>query len=87
MILQGTNAIAKATNSPLENVKRLIDLYLVAKHAPERNAVHGDGSAGLTNAEATAALARVSALPQGADIIRVAGLVQEPHDVGRVNAG
>jgi hypothetical protein len=77
VILQGTNAIAKATNSPLENVKRLIDLYLVAKHAPERNAVHGDGSAGLTNAEATAALARVSALPQGADIIRVAGLVQE----------
>lgn len=77
VILQGANAIAKATNSPLENVKRLIDLYLVAKHAPERNAVHGDGSAGLTNAEATAALARVSALPQGPEIIRVAGLVQE----------
>ena len=75
-ILKGANAIAKATNSPLENVKRLIDLYLVAKHAPERNAVHGDGSAGITNAEATAALARVSALPQGAEIIRVAGLVQ-----------
>lgn len=75
-ILRGANAIAKATNSPLENVKRLIDLYLVAKHAPERNAVHGDGSAGITNAEATTALARIAGHPQGPEIIRVAGLVQ-----------
>lgn len=74
-ILRGANAIAKATNSPLENVKRLIDLYLVAKHAPERNAVHGDGSAGITNAEATAALSRIASLPQGAEIVAVADLV------------
>lgn len=33
-------------------VRKEIDRYLVAKHAPERNAVHGEGAAGMTNAEA-----------------------------------
>ncbi|MFA7257618.1 MAG: LPD38 domain-containing protein, partial [Kiritimatiellales bacterium] len=40
----------KALKRP--ELRKDIDKYLVAKHAPERNALHGDGASGMTTQEA-----------------------------------
>lgn len=34
------------------DLRKSIDQYLIAKHAPERNAIHGEKAAGMTDAEA-----------------------------------
>lgn len=39
--------------------RKKIDLYLTAKHAPERNAIHGNKAAGMTNEEAKTILSEL----------------------------
>lgn len=54
-----------------------VDAYLHARHAPERNATLGDGAAGLTTVDAQSELARIAALPHGAEVVRLADKLQE----------
>lgn len=56
--------------------RREISDYLVALHAPERNAVLGDGASGVTTAEAQQVLELVDNLPEGKVIKEIAGKVQ-----------
>lgn len=65
----------KALKNP--NLKSDIDKYLVAKHAPERNAVHGDGAAGMTNEEAAAI---VEDLGKNKDIVALSSKVKALGD-------
>lgn len=46
-----------------ENPRAFVQDYLVAAHAPERNAILGEGAAGITTAQAKARLAELKKLP------------------------
>ena len=50
-------ATSKKLNNP--NFSKQVDEYAQALHAPERNAVHGEGAAGMTNAQAKKVMAKV----------------------------
>lgn len=54
-----------------------VNQYLIARHAPERNAAIGEGAAGMTTAEARATKAALEAKPHGAVIRRIADRIQE----------
>jgi hypothetical protein len=43
---------ANTFDTTADDFEQTVNDYLQAKHAPERNSVHGDGAAGLTNNEA-----------------------------------
>lgn len=51
--------------------------YLVARHAPERNAALGDGAAGITTKAAQARLAAIEGSAQGAKIVEISNKIQE----------
>ena len=65
-------AIADQSGREVALIRKDINEYLHAVHAPERNAALGDGAAGMTNAQATEILKRINALPEAAEIQRVA---------------
>lgn len=65
---------SKTTKIADKELKTQINKYLQAKHAPERNAIHGDGAAGMTNKEAQAT---ISELSKNKEIVRLSGKVKE----------
>lgn len=65
-------SLADLTGRDVSLVRADVNEYLQAVHAPERNAVLGDGAAGITNEAAAAALKRITEAPGGAEIKRVA---------------
>jgi hypothetical protein len=54
-----------------------VNEFLVARHAPERNAVIGDGAAGITTQQAQEVMARIDALPHGSEVRRIADKIQD----------
>lgn len=67
-ILEGINKDSKALNMESQTFTDEVNDYLIAKHAPERNAQLGDGAAGMSDAEAQAIMDRVEASPNRAKI-------------------
>lgn len=65
---------SKTTKIADKELKTQINKYLQAKHAPERNAIHGDGAAGMTNKEAQATIKELS---KNKEIVRLSGKVKE----------
>ena len=65
-------ALAKTMNVPLEDARKIVNDYLIAQHAPERNARHGDGAAGITTSDATRMLLALRAHPQAKAIAAIA---------------
>jgi len=65
-------AIADQSGKDVAFIRKDINEYLHAVHAPERNAALGDGAAGMTNAQAAEVLKRINALPEAAEIRRIA---------------
>jgi hypothetical protein len=61
-------------------VQKQVNDYLIARHAPERNAALGDGAAGIKTHEAKARLAELEALPHGKDVRRIADEIQEMNN-------
>ena len=57
--------------------KETLSDYLVARHAPERNAAIGEKAAGITTAEAQAKLAALEASPSGTRLKAIANKAQE----------
>jgi len=53
------NVIATSKKLDNPNFSKQVDEYAQALHAPERNAVHGEGAAGMTNAQAKKVMAKV----------------------------
>ncbi len=54
--------------------------YLIARHAPERNAALYDGAAGITTAEAKKVIAEVENSPLREDVLKVANLIQKMNN-------
>ena len=53
-----------------------IDLFLIARHAPERNAQHGEKAAGISNEEAVAIIQEIENKPYVTEIKRIAERIQ-----------
>lgn len=58
-IIDDVEKNAKASGVESKAFNKDVDDYLIAKHAPERNAALGDGAAGMTDEEAAATLERI----------------------------
>jgi len=54
-----------------------INDFLIARHAPERNAVHGENAAGITDQEAYQRRADIAGKPYAAEVERLANKIQE----------
>jgi hypothetical protein len=54
-----------------------INQYLIARHAPERNAALGEKAAGITTSEAKAVVSKIESSPQGKEVVRIANRLQE----------
>jgi transposase len=54
----------------------LVNKYLVARHAPERNAALGDNAAGMTNSEASAIMRDIDNHKKSAEIKKLAERIQ-----------
>lgn len=59
------------------DLKPEVNRYLQAIHAPERNAVHGDGAAGMTTAEAKKIVAELGG---NKEVTRIAGEIKKLND-------
>lgn len=71
--------IAKRFKVSDTDLKQQIDDYLITRHAPERNKVHGDGAAGITTKEAEDKFKSLNSLPYAGEIKRVAEDIQNLH--------
>ena len=65
-------SLAHDTKRDVSEVRADVNEYLQASHAPERNAVLGDGAAGMTDAQAKAVLERIEGSPGAAEIKAIA---------------
>jgi hypothetical protein len=54
------------------DLKKQVNEFLQATHAPERNAIHGEGAAGITNAEASDILSEINKSSASAEVKRIA---------------
>ena len=68
--------VARTSNIADTEVQKMVNEYLIAKHAPERNLVLGDGAAGMTNANAKIVLDKISTLNIASDIEKIANEIQ-----------
>ena len=66
-----TNKLFKKTD-----LKKQVNEFLQATHAPERNAIHGDGAAGMTNAEAKNILSEINSSASSKEVKRIAGNIK-----------
>lgn len=71
--------LARASRVSHEDMRALVNDYLISRHAPERNALHGDGAAGITMADARAQLARIGGRADGPRIAAIADRVATLH--------
>lgn len=54
-----------------------VNQFLIARHAPERNRIHGDGAAGITDADAAQFIKDIGAKPYAAEVKRIGDELQE----------
>jgi len=80
-IVSSINRQARLSRESHEDMRELVNDYLIAQHAPERNALHGDGAAGMTDAQARQTLARINGRADAAAIQSIAGRVRSLHEM------
>ncbi|QGH73111.1 MAG: hypothetical protein [Podoviridae sp. ctviO18] len=68
---------SKKVNIPDKQLMDDVNKYLVARHAPERNAVIGPRAAGISDEEAQAVLKSIEDSPNGKEVIRIADDIQQ----------
>lgn len=76
-LVNRSKKLKKAHDVDDEKLLKEVNEFLVARHAPERNAVHGDGAAGITNAQAAQRMNELKALPYFDDVKAVADQVAD----------
>lgn len=79
-VLEDIRTTASAQGTDYDTLKGEIDDYLIARHAPERNAAIGEKAAGMTTAEADELKARLENGPRGKEIVRLADQVQKMNN-------
>jgi len=62
------------------DLKKEVNDYLQATHAPERNKIHGDGAAGMTNKEAKNVLSGISNSSSSKEVVRIANNIKKLND-------
>lgn len=72
--------VGEMTGEKVGQLRVKVSEYLIARHAPERNAALGEGAAGMTNAEAAAKLKEIESGPGGAEIKAIADQAQTLHN-------
>jgi len=72
--------LSKETKVPDKTFKADVNEYLIAQHAPERNAKHGTAAAGITDEEARLVTERINASPHAEAVKKVAKQVKELND-------
>lgn len=60
-----------------DTLSKEVNEYLIARHAPERNAALGDGAAGIKTADAAARMAELEKLPYFKELKRIADEIQK----------
>lgn len=68
---------SKKLNVPDKQISDDVNRYLVARHAPERNASLGPRAAGMSDDEAKAIIKEIESSPAGAEVKRIADTVQD----------
>lgn len=71
-LIKDMQSLGKTSKIELETIRKDVNDYLIAQHAPERNAALGDGAAGITTEAAKARIAEIESSPQGAKIKEIA---------------
>lgn len=69
--------VSKKVNVPDEQFAKEVNDFLIARHAPERNAALQDGAAGITTKNATKRMKEIEALPHSKEIKRIADDIQK----------
>lgn len=80
---EAIDAIAKLANGSREELAALrkdVNDYLIARHAPERNASIGEGAAGITTKDAKERLAALEGGKHGKEIKRIADMLQDMNN-------
>lgn len=77
---KGVLKAAKETGVSDAQIYTDANRYMIARHAPERNAIHGDGAAGMTNAEAAKAMQQAKSSPHFAKIKETADAITDLHN-------
>ena len=67
---------AKKLNIPDKLLNKEIDRFLIARHAPERNAQHGENAAGMTDKQAFEIRAEIAGKPYAKEVERIADEIQ-----------
>ncbi len=80
-VIKDTAETAKKLGVTTEALQKDVDRYLIARHAPERNAIHKDGAAGITNEEASKVMKEMEDRADGAEIKRIAEGVAQMNRV------
>lgn len=81
-LIKDMQSMAKSMGSTLESVRKDVNEYLIARHAPERNAALGEGAAGMTTDEANVRMGQLESGPRGAKIREFADKAQEINREG-----
>lgn len=78
-VLADVQALSKAMNLDFDAGRKVINDYLIARHAPERNRVHGERAAGVTTHQARTMLRAVENHPEAGRIKAIADKAIELH--------
>lgn len=76
-IIKDMKKVADESKRELGSIRKDVSEYLIARHAPERNAALGEKAAGITTTDAKAKIAELEASPEGAKIKALADKAQE----------
>ena len=75
-IINEAKTLANSLKKDLQSVRKEINDFLIARHAPERNLALGEKAAGISTAEAAERLKTIKASPQGTKIEAIANKIQ-----------
>lgn len=78
-VLADVEGLAKTMKWDFDAGRKVINDYLIARHAPERNAMHGERAAGVTSQQARNMVRAVENHPQAAQIKAIADKATELH--------
>lgn len=79
MTLRGMADYAKESGIEFKQLRGAVNRYLQSKHTAERNALHGDGAAGLTNRQADEILETIESSEHGTAVAKFAS------ELGNIN--
>lgn len=78
--IQDTKLAAREFGISEDELQKDIDEYLIARHAPERNASIGERAAGMSDEEASEIMKRIESSPHASAVKDIANTIQDFHN-------